>query len=305
MRIGRPTTARVLLAALLAWPLAVAPAAALPSGTTTDRLPDLRMATPRSFYIQTYGGQRRLRFTTFIRNGGQGPFEIQGRRQPGDELMNVRQRIFDTAGDWRWLETPARMRFARSEEQSDGHYHWHTQRVATYQLFVRQDPYWVPVDGRSGRKTGFCFFDTDPYDLSLPGAPRSRHYVESTCGTTSSLTARMGLSVGWSDEYPASFAWQWIDVAGLDPDRRYRVCVTVDEFGWFPETVETNNNAWAEVRWNSTGSSVRFVSSGTTTFGRIGSRCGNGSVASVVADSNLEAIETAAGGGAADLHAHH
>jgi hypothetical protein len=269
MRVGRSRVFYLLAAILLAWPLGATPTAA-----ATDRLPNLRMRVPTSFYIQTYSGERRLRFTTFIRNGGVGPFEIQGRRASGETAMAVRQRIFNTAGGWRWRDTDAVMRFAGSETNSDGHYHWHTQRIATYQLYVREEPFWVPVPDGGGRKTGFCFFDTDAYDLSLPGAPRSRHYQESTCGGPSSLVARMGLSVGWSDEYPANFAWQWIDVAGLDPSKRYRVCVKVDEFGWFRETDETDNHAWAEVRWNSGGSSVSVLRTGTAVFGRRGQGCG-------------------------------
>jgi hypothetical protein len=262
MQTRRGRLVGLLIATSFAWQ-------ALPgtAGAATNLFPDLRMATPRDFYIQVYNGVRRLRFTTFIRNGGQGPFVIHGRRDStADTTMEVRQRVYDSSGSsWTFL-TPAVMQFAGSEPGSDGHYHWHAMGIATYELYANTDGAWAPST-LTGRKTGFCFFDTDPYNLSLPGAPRSPVYGQA-CGTSSSLKVRMGLSVGWADEYPASFAWQWIDVTKLAPGVHYRVCVTVDRDGWFRETNEWDNRAWAELSWARTSTGAWRVTVHATSLRR-------------------------------------
>lgn len=248
MRTRATKVLGLLLAAGLAGQLAPAEV-----GAATNLFPDLKMAIPRDFYIQVHDGQRRLRFTTFIRNAGEGPFVLHGRRASTSEAeMEVRQRVYDSSGSsWTFL-TPAVMRFAGSEAGSDGHFHWHTMRISTYELYSKTGDVWAPTK-RTGRKTGFCFFDTDAWKLSLPGAPRSPVYGEH-CGSRSSLKVKMGLSVGWADKYPASFAWQWIDVANLKTGVRYRVCVTVDKERWFREIDIWNNRAWAEVSWSKTSS---------------------------------------------------
>jgi hypothetical protein len=51
----------------------------------------------------------------------------------------------------------------------DGHDHWHLHEFQHYVLEHLQMGASVAV----GMKGGYCFFDTDAYRLSLPGAPRS------------------------------------------------------------------------------------------------------------------------------------
>jgi Lysyl oxidase len=244
---------------------AVLPAAPVAAGTAPYRFPDLRMPAPREFYFQTYNGQRRLRFATYLLNLGQGPLRILGDRSSGETEMAVRQRIYRTDGTYGTGLTPAVMRYA-----GDGHDHWHVQRIATYELLKASGDGFRSVRRTTGAvvgaKVGFCFFDTNAWDTSLPGAPTSRVYVESTCGVRSSLHASMGLSVGWSDKYPANFAYQWIDVTGLNPGR-YRVCVTVDKFGWFRETNDANNEAYADISFYATGSTINILGSGTGSCG--------------------------------------
>jgi hypothetical protein len=241
-----------MASAALATSLLPAPAIAV-----NDRLPDLRVARLTEFRVQTTSNDRRLlRFTSMLVNVGRGPLVLRGTRTSTSVAqMTVSQRIYTDAGTSWWLRTPAVMRFA-----GDGHEHWHVQRVARYELKPVANLAAAPL---RGAKVGFCFFDTNPYRLSLPGAPQSRQYAQSLCGTRSSLSASMGLSVGWGDKYPWNFAFQWIDVTGLRSGD-YRVCVTADPDDWFAETEQLNNGVWADVRMSATGSAVTVLRYGWT-----------------------------------------
>lgn len=219
-----------------------------------DRLPDLRMARIRDLRVQaTSSGRRLLRFTTWIVNVGAGPFEVRGRRlSTSASTMSVAQRIYNNAGGYRTIRTPAVMRYT-----GDGHDHWHAQRIAIYELWSEANPTVV----RRGAKVGFCFFDSNAYNLSLSRAPRSRRYFESSCGIRRSTSARMGISVGWADSYPWNFAYQWVDISGLKPGI-YMLRVTVDKENWFRESNDRNNCNWSQIRIGR-GSTVRVLAVGT------------------------------------------
>jgi hypothetical protein len=231
------------------------PRAVVVGAAPADRLPDLRMAQILHFTVQTTSsGRRLLRFTTWIVNVGQGRFEVRGSRpNRTTSTMKVVQRVYNAAGGFRTVSTPAVMKYA-----GDGHNHWHTQRIARYELWSPA----APATIRRGAKVGFCFFDTLAYKLTLLGAPRHRVYAESGCGVKASLAAHMGISVGWADSYPWNFAWQWIDITGL-PRGIYMVRVTADPDNWFLETNDRNNCNWSRIRIGS-GSSVTVLSRGTS-----------------------------------------
>ena len=118
--------------------------------------------------------------------------------------MSVRQRIQLADGTWTSRATASIARYA-----TDGHGHWHIQRVSGMDLFTGDGE---PI--RAGRKIGFCFFDTGRYRPDLPRSPARRQYLETDCGTPGSLRVGMGISVGWGDRYQAALAYQWIDVTG-------------------------------------------------------------------------------------------
>ena len=212
-----------------------------------DRLPDLGMAPVTDLRIDTatIPGRRLLRFTTVIVNVGQGPFETIGSRPDSSTSeMTVRQRIYDDAGGARDVVTPTVMFFA-----GDGHDHWHVRDAEGYELRRLDNGHRVGT----GAKHGFCYYDNTPYRLGLPGAPLWSMYGD--CGGTGDLTVTTGLSVGWGDTYPASIAFQWIDITGLKSGR-YRLTATADPIGWFEETDDTNNSTWLNLKLTGAGVSV-------------------------------------------------
>jgi hypothetical protein len=239
----------VTLLGLLVTTLAIGPDDA--TAAPTDRLPDLGMGRPRELVLQSTRGQRRLRFTSLIVNVGAGPFDTRASRKSlAAKSMAVRQLVYNTAGGHRTIATGAVARYA-----GDGHNHWHVQKVASYELFRTND------DGpavRRGAKVGFCFFDTRLYRPSLPRTPKSRRYLERTCGVRNSKSIKVGLSVGWSDIYPWNFAWQWINVTGV-PAGQYLLKLSADPGQDFLEKREDNNCNWTRIRIPKTGSRVTVL----------------------------------------------
>jgi len=237
-----------LLIALIVVGAAFGPAPPPVTAGGSDLLPDLRMDPLDQFRTEVSGGQRRLRFRTVMTNKGSGPLEVHGKRDNlSQPHLTTRQRIFDPAGGSRYVNSRALMEYAR-----DGHDHWHIQGVMLYQLWSASGA------TRRGTKVGFCFLDS-----VRRGAPStaSRAYNMSICGDQGDLTNKMGLSVGWGDDYPADFAYQWIDISTLVPGD-YTVQAKADEQNWYIESNESNNCAWARVRITSTNGPLTVVASG-------------------------------------------
>jgi hypothetical protein len=219
----------------------------------TEQLPDLRMRKLSNFYIQqASNGEKRLRFTTMIANAGPGRFELHGYRpDTSTARMNIRQRIYNTSGTYRRIEIPKSstyMFFA-----GDGHDHWHVYKLQRFEI-RRLDASGNEGELKgTGAKTGFCFWDNTVYDLSLPGARQTLYYT--SCGTSRSVNVKMGISVGWSDKYSASLAYQWIKINGLQ-DGDYKVRVIADPYNWFLETNDTNNSTWTKISISGGGTKV-------------------------------------------------
>ena len=203
------------------------------------------MVRLHDWHIQNVNGRRLLRFTTIFVNAGPGRFELRGgRSSQSDKTMEMDQMIYRADGSRVRRGTQAVAMYA-----GDGHDHWHVQGVVTYEAWALSGP----QDARRGAKTGFCFFDTTPWDLSLPHARQTGFYKQEWCGTQASLTNRVGVSVGWGDRYPWDFVFQWIDITGL-PGGTYRVRATVDIHDFYRETDEFDNCVWSEVRIPAPGS---------------------------------------------------
>jgi hypothetical protein len=219
------------------------------SAKAADLLPDLGMARLNGIRTeQTVDGRRLLRYTTVIVNVGRGPFELFGQRaSTGATQMSAAQRIYNDAGGSRQVATAATMVFG-----GDGHDHWHVRDLET-SVLTRLDN---GVKVGTGAKHGFCFFDGKPYRLTLPGAPQSPVY-NTGCGTSTSLTVTMGLSVGWGDVYAWSLPDQYVDITGLTSGQ-YRLATTADAPNWFVESNNSNNPTWVDLQLRGDGS-IRVI----------------------------------------------
>ena len=238
--------------------LPIAPAFAVT--VPTDRLPDLKVARTTDFYIQkTASGRRLLRFTGAMLNVGTGAFEVSARRASTKKPWLVDQIIYQSGGHTRRIQTTATMKWA-----GDGHNHWHVTRMLTFHLW---SPTGIVTSAGTGTlraaKLGFCFFDTNRKNTSLPFARLSQKYKKTGCGTKSSLHTRNGISVGWSDVYPANFVYQWIDITGM-PAGTYTVRGAVDLYGKFLESNDKNNCTWSRISFKATGPKVKVLATGSS-----------------------------------------
>jgi hypothetical protein len=224
-------------------------------GAGAEAVPDLAMAPLHDFHIEWVNGRRLLRFTAMMVNVGAGHFELRGSRPNTSSPMVMRQVIYETNARnspiSRQVTTQAVAKYS-----GDGHNHWHVQEMMRYDM-------WGPGGTFRGAKVGFCFLDSDPYNLSLP-AEIGSYYRGSMCSTNPSvLSNRMGISVGWGDEYEWYLAWQWVDITGV-PAGTYTVRAKVDPYGFFIEQNETNQCAWANVSFGSSSGAITVNSRGQT-----------------------------------------
>ena len=134
----------------------------------------------------------------------------------------------------------------------DGHHHWHTKDLV--RAFV------TPLGGgatRDDAKIGYCFFDDEPFRLSLPGAPNNVVY-KGCGGDPNRLKVTTGLSVGWGDSYASIIPLQYIDITGL-PDGSYRLRANADQANWFDESNNANNVTYTDIRITGTNVTVLGV----------------------------------------------
>jgi len=189
-------------------------------------------------------------------NIGSGHFEVRGSRASTSQPMIVNQVLYETSARnsavSRIVPTDAYGKWS-----GDGHDHWHVQEMMRYDM-------WGPSGTFRGAKVGFCFLDSDPYNLSLPGAGSSSYYRGSWCQTTpNALNNRMGISIGWGDEYEWYLAWQWVDITGL-PGGTYTVRAKVDPYGFFLEENETNQCTYRQISFSTTSNAVTLHDGGHT-----------------------------------------
>ncbi|MGH2384482.1 MAG: S-layer homology domain-containing protein [Candidatus Limnocylindria bacterium] len=252
--MGKRRLAGICLALALAVGATLAPGVERqPARAGGERLPDLAMAPLEDFQIQWVNGRRLLRFTAMMVNNGPGHFELRGSLANTSQRMSMRQVIFDDAGGVaREVATNAVASYA-----GDGHNHWHVDEMMRYDM-------WGPSGTFRGAKVGFCFLDSDPWNTALPGARSAPFYRASMCSTNpSALSNRMGISVGWGDEYEWYLAWQWVDITSVTPGT-YTVRANVDPYGFFIEGNETNQCAWARVSFGGSSNAVSVHSKGST-----------------------------------------
>jgi hypothetical protein len=214
-------------------------AACVPKPPAGTPLPDLIMGSiDRLTVSNPAGGTHALRFDTTVINIGATDFRLRASRESTSAPWKVQQVLPNTSGGTTAYDTTAGYIFG-----GDGHFHWHVRDLATYRLYSLPD---LALVGQAF-KSGFCFFDTTPHDLGLPGAPQWPIYDSVGCGEQPSTVSTMGLSIGWGDTYPKELPGQEIDVTGLAAGD-YRLQVTADEDKKYFESTRDNNHAWTDFR---------------------------------------------------------
>ena len=249
--------AHICVAAILA--VATLPAA-LPGAASAaaELLPDLQMAAPYSIQIQVRtNGTKLLRFGTIAWNVGEGPLEVRARDRVGTRMTTVAQRVKTADGGFVGYVVPGMTAFY----SGDGHNHWHIERFIDVSLGPPPGAT-VTTEPRRLRKIGFCLVDIlrAPASLRPPNSRLKRGFWVDGCGTKTSTKLRVGISVGWGDDYRPFFTYQHINVTTL-PAGNYRLCATVNPAGVWREggAIATNNSYWYDLDINPAAATVTPV----------------------------------------------
>jgi hypothetical protein len=257
----RPVLIFRLLPAVVALTLSVAALAVAhgPDGGATERLPDLDQEVPSDLEITVVGTAShpvyRLGFRSAVRNVGQGPLLIAGRRAGTDVASMTADQLIERDGaPLAVAPGVGKLRYVVSPD----HRHWHLLRFDRYSL-RRAGGRAVAVDDR---KTGFCLGDRYP-DLGpkLPAAPPGPVHT-SRCGLGDPrLTGiQEGISVGYGDDYAATLEGQYLHLTGLRSGR-YVLVHRVNGDRRLRELGYRNNAAslLLELRWRKRRPLVRVL----------------------------------------------
>jgi hypothetical protein len=199
------------------------------------RCPDLILRTPYGGYFERVGTQIRYHAANSIVNQGQGAAELFGQRATASGPMSVTQRIYGFDRRRYDFHSP-RARVVFKFIPRLGPY-WKFENAARFELWSA-DPQGNPQRlVRTGPKLIYCLRDLRKR-LFMPFSPSFRRYP--ACNQDRrrrSIT--LGTSVGWADEYPASYYEQWIDVTGLQGS--FVFLQRVDPLNGIRESDESNN----------------------------------------------------------------
>lgn len=201
----------LIAAALLA--LSAAVVAVAGAGLTDDALlPDLRQEPPSDISVRrASGGRVVLPFRSAVGNVGRGPLVVTGVRKRGQRTMTVDQVVMRPDGSEVRLPGAGGMRYTPF-----GHNHWHLLGFDQFQLRDASTGALVS----EGHKVGFCLGSRFPVDPPVPGAvavPAINH----NCGRSLAglMHMRMGIDVGWGDDYAAFLEFQYIEITHVPPGR--------------------------------------------------------------------------------------
>jgi len=231
-----------LLAAVVLAAAAVLVSASADAGSAgRDRLPDLDQEPPSMLVVTRVGPPEqpefRLGFRSAVRNVGDGPLIIDGRRDGLDsDTMVADQLVERDSGPRTQVQGIGRFRYVVSPD----HRHWHLLRFQRYELRRAGSKEAVVTD----RKTGFCLGDRYSAGGRLLRNRAPRPMFTSRCGLeqTELLGIREGISVGYGDDYSANLEGQYLSLTGL-ADGRYVLVHRVNAGRRIRETGYHNNAA--------------------------------------------------------------
>lgn len=185
------------------------------------------------------GARRCLRFSNSIGNAGEGPLDVvlslaEGATAPAGGRFA--QRIQRSDGSVREVE-------AGPAEWHAIHAHWHNAGAGVFTVH----PYDPATGARGdaiadGRKTGMCFADVGVLDIASPTLTLPDHQGAPCFNPAIAREWRMGLSVGWYDNYVWLLGDQYVDITSVE-DGTYTLCSEANGLGFLTESNVTNNMA--------------------------------------------------------------
>lgn len=189
-------------------------------------MPDIIAIPPKDLTLKKEDGRIYLLFSTLFWNKGRGALELFGdpktKGATGDQTRNVFQRIYHLDGNYT-------DRLSGKFEWHDTHAHYHFKDFALYSI----EPENENGVEKISQKTTFCIRDSEPIDLSHPGANSVATYY--VCGKE-----RQGISAGWADAYYYTYFDQIFDVSNF-PKGNYKLKVIINPEDRFEEVTVDNN----------------------------------------------------------------
>ncbi|MGA0069500.1 MAG: lysyl oxidase family protein [Miltoncostaeaceae bacterium] len=179
--------------------------------TGAELLPDLRQEPPSQVAVRRDAGRPVLVFRSAAANVGQGPLVVNGRRERGQRTMHATQEL--RRADGSVVQVPIR---ARLKYQPGWHSHWH---LLGFNRFELRDPA-TGARAAASRKVGFCLGGRYQVAPEVPGTPASPA-INHNCGRyrPGLMRMRMGIDVGYADDYAAFVEFQYIDLTAVRPGR--------------------------------------------------------------------------------------
>ncbi|MBM3634354.1 MAG: hypothetical protein FJW99_03545 [Actinobacteria bacterium] len=232
-----PPVALFALGTALAGTLGVV-AAAVAGGAVTgaELMPDLRQEPPSQVAVRRDNGKPVLVFRSAVANVGQGPLVVVGRRARGQRLMDVKQELRRADGSVLEVPISARLRY-----QPGWHRHWH---LIGFERFDLRDPA-TGARVALSNKVGFCLGGRYQVVPEVPGTPASPA-INHHCGRDlpGLMRMRMGIDVGYADDYAAFVEFQYVDLTGVRPGR-YLLAHQADPDGHLQVGDRTDDTAYA------------------------------------------------------------
>jgi hypothetical protein len=204
-RTHRVAVAAAVLLALACLPLSLAPGA----GAEPIAYPDLQVLMPTGdIAIMHKSGQRLLEFTHITEDAGAGPFEIRPSYNPATGISQGFQALYSmpSPGVWKFAETVPIVGPMVWTPPSD--YNFPLDRFRLYSA--------TPEGGvgslvATSPKDLFCM-TSDTFVGGVPNTPAENGYPSGAC---TEPEGRLGLSVGWGDQYEFTDGGEGIDITGL------------------------------------------------------------------------------------------
>jgi hypothetical protein len=205
--------------------------------------PNLVMGTPRDLFAEISRKRTLLRATNRLTNIGEGPLELRGRRKSPRRAfrMAVTQAIRERAGGYLLRPTGGELFF----KPIPGQYrYWKFVDAASLEIWSLNANGQPDRMVRRSPKQVYCLRDLLRLDAPPAGSPTRRVYP--ACNQNPNKTrVTLGTSVGWVDQYPATYYQQYVDVTGLVGN--YAYVMTADPKDHLAESNETDNRSFVTV----------------------------------------------------------
>jgi hypothetical protein len=205
------------------------PTVSLPTPTPvpgSPALPDLETTVPGRIYIEvSQAGRKLLRFSTTVRNVGEGPIALEGKPDRTGKMIATQIIRLHGGG--------SKNQVVGTFVRSASHRHWHLENFALFELWPAGGSAPPQTPARTQNKITFCLLDETPIQPPPANVADRPEFIG--CDWQ-----HQGISEGWMETYVATLPEQWVDVTGL-PGGTYHLRVTLDPDSILHETDRSNN----------------------------------------------------------------